>query len=128
MSDGGSSFAVLDGHHINNSERLTTHEEAYRKKTIQEWLSSLFMHSLNVGERLLENGELAMAATVFAHATLLTDGAELFVASVQQVYPCYFYRLYQRRMYDMGYNHLFPNTNAGTVRDHRSSFYPPSAQ
>lgn len=117
---------MSDGHHVNNSKRLVTHEEAYRKKTIKEWLSNLFMHTLNVGERLLENGELAMAATVFAHATLLTDGAELFVASVQQVYPCYFYRLYKRRMYDMGYNHLFPNTNAGTVRDHRSSFCLPT--
>lgn len=128
MSDGGSSFNVLDSHYIDNSERLVTNEDTYRKKTIQKWLSSLFMHSLNVGERLLENGELAMAATMFAHATLLTDGAELFVASVQQVYPCYFYHLYKRRMYDMGYNHLFPNTNAGTVRDHKSSFCPPSPQ
>lgn len=81
-----------------------------RTAAIRKWLAILFMHTIRVAERLLEDGHLATAAVMLANATLLSDRADTFVAAVQRVYPSYFYRLYKCRMFSMGYEHLFPKT------------------
>lgn len=101
---------------------VATPEEA----RIRKWLAGLFVQSIKAGERLLENGNVAQAAALFANATLLTDRPKSFVAAVRQVYPNYFYRLFERRLLTMGYRHLFTGADAKSAGVHRSP--PPTRQ
>lgn len=120
-----SSNVLLDGYvAADNLKQAPSPEE----EDIRKWLESLFMQSVKVGERLLEDGHLAMAAIMFANATLLTDQIEVFVEAVQRVYPSYFYRLYELRLHTMGYDHLFPKNkikmtgHGSPVNDNRFLF------
>lgn len=103
---GGGSSAEPDNHAADEPfERRTSASE---ETGIRKWLANLFVHTVRAGERLLEDGQLAAAAAVFADATLLTEQAEAFAAAVHRVYPTYFCHLYEQRMLAMGYGHLFP--------------------
>lgn len=113
--------------------RAVTPKEA----NIRKWLAGLFMQCIKAGESLLENGNLAGAAATFANATLLTDRPDSFVVAVRRVYPNYFYSLFERRMYAMGYHHLFAKADPKPVRmrrspdradDGRNESSPPQAQ
>lgn len=99
-------------------QRTSTPEET----GIRKWVANLFMHRVRAGERLLEDGQLATAAAVFADATLLTEQAEAFASAVQRVYPPYFCHLYEQRMLAMGYGHVFfPSVDRETVLRRPSS-------
>lgn len=104
-TNGSNSLSNIKYGNTNSSNNYKLLE--LRVTEIWKWVNSLFMQTVKIGERLLEDGHLTMAAEMFANATLLKDQPKLFVITVQRVYPYCFNRLYILRLRTMGYNHLF---------------------
>lgn len=107
MASGGGvlSAAGLDDYAV---AAVGTPEEA----VIRRWLAGLFAFAVRTGERHLEEGRPGTAAASFADAALLTDRAERFSAAVRRAYPGHFYRLYERRVTEMGLGHVLPRETA----------------